>query len=75
MAQLNRRFGTTVPVAALYDGLTAAAVAVLFDRDRRGDAASRGMAESGRRQARGKRQAGASRRRDARTERRPRHES
>jgi acyl transferase domain-containing protein len=69
MARLNEQFGTTVPVAGLYEGLTPARVAQLFERQASPEA--RDDASAGRRREKGKRLAGA-RRRETRFERRQR---
>jgi hypothetical protein len=69
MARLNEQFGTTVPVAGLYEGLTPGRVAQLFERQASPEA--RDDASAGRRREKGKRLAGA-RRRETRFERRQR---
>jgi acyl carrier protein len=69
MARLNRHFGTTVPVAALYDGLTAAVVAMSFDAH--GSKRPELVTSDARRHL-NTRQAKASKRRHSRMERRQR---
>jgi NAD(P)-dependent dehydrogenase (short-subunit alcohol dehydrogenase family) len=74
MSQLNRQFGTSVPVAALYEGLTPGAVARRFVPALEAQP-MRGTVDADRRRDRGRRHVGASKRRGSRMERRPRHES
>lgn len=74
MSQLNRQFGASVPVAALYEGLTPGAVARRFVPALEVQTL-RGTVDADRRRDRGRRHVGASKRRDPRMERRPRHES
>ncbi|MCC7416399.1 MAG: KR domain-containing protein [Acidobacteria bacterium] len=71
MARLNRRFGTSVPVAGLYEGLTPSSIAALFE-NHAGPRRGREIVEAGRPGPRRQRQGGGSRRRatsDARGER------
>jgi hypothetical protein len=72
MSELNSRLHASVPVAALYEGLTPGSLASLFEDDPEGRSDARETVGAGRRRDKSKRPTGAIRRRDSRIDRRQR---